>query len=118
MPMCTSNNAMYDASAWDFSAYSDECFKKFGVRVGRDDLATMEYGGKTALYTNVIFTNGLLDPWSGGGFLVSASSAYAMLLPNAAHHLDLRASNPADPDSVVDARKKICKIISHWIKAF
>lgn len=116
MPMCNKDNIMYEASSWDFGQYSDACYKKYGVRVKRDDLAILEYGGKKALYTNIIFTNGLLDPWSGGGFLVTASSAYAFLLPNSAHHLELRASNPADPASVRDVREKIKDVISQWIK--
>ncbi|GJQ72873.1 hypothetical protein Trydic_g1521 [Trypoxylus dichotomus] len=116
MPMCTKNNPMLETSEWNFEKYADSCFKKYGTRPTREDLAELEYGGKNALYTNVIFTNGLLDPWSGGGFLVSGTTAYAILLPNSAHHQELRASNPSDPPSVVEVRQRIEDIISNWIK--
>ena len=51
-------------------------------------------------------SNGQLDPWSAGGVLKTlASDLPAELIPNAAHHLDLRASNEKDTADVVRARE-------------
>jgi hypothetical protein len=51
--------------------------------------------------TNIIFSNGQLDPWSAGGVLKQVSPDVVILyLLNAAHHLDLRTPNPADDISV------------------
>lgn len=51
------------------------------------------------------YSNGQLDPWSAGGVLETLTSDLpAVLIPNAAHHLDLRAKNPADTIDVVEAR--------------
>lgn len=63
------------------------------------------------------FRNGLLDPWFGGGVLKSLSDTLiAILIEGAAHHLDLRSSNPADPKPVIAARQEILKWINRWIK--
>ena len=36
-------------------------------------------------------------------------------MDGAAHHLDLREPNAADPDDVVNARKEIIAIMNEWI---
>ena len=73
----------------------------------RPALANTMYGGRSLeAATNIVFSNGLLDPWSSGGVLKPVGGTTALIIPEGAHHLDLRASNPKDPVSVVDARKK------------
>ena len=45
-------------------------------------------------------SNGLRDPWHGGGFLKPGSPAsgnHWLLMPNGAHHVDLRAPHPQVP---------------------
>lgn len=64
----------------------------------------------------VFYSNGLLDPWSSGGVLYNVSSSTAaVIIPEGAHHLDLRESNPADPFSVRTARKFHRKFIRRWL---
>jgi len=64
------------------------------------------YGGFDATvdfssYSNIFFINGKLDPWSSGGVLVNVSSSLpAFYMAGAAHHLDLRLPNAADPIDV------------------
>lgn len=119
MPMCNEDNVMFERFDWNLQTYRENCQKKFGVAFTRDDDAVLQYGGKTAPYSNVIFTNGLLDPWSAGGMLqTSLPSVYSILIPNSAHHLDLRASNPADPQMVSTARRDIENILKNWIKMY
>ena len=49
-------------------------------------------------YSRIFFANGELDPWHAGGLLESVSdSIIAHVMPDCAHHLDLRLPNPADP---------------------
>ncbi|XP_068083135.1 lysosomal Pro-X carboxypeptidase isoform X2 [Anabrus simplex] len=120
MPMCSDGrHDMFEKKAWDFTQYSDTCYKKWKVRP-QPDLAVKIYGGKDISTTsNIIFSNGLLDPWSSGGVLRSMStSVRAVIIPEGAHHLDLRASNPADPTSVIEARRAYQYFISTWIKQY
>ena len=68
------------------------------------------------IFLLVFFSNGLLDPWSGGGVMKEISSTiFTVIIPESAHHLDLRAANPADPDSVKQARKRYKKIFRTWL---
>ena len=54
--------------------------------------ASFRWGGrKLDALTNVVFSNGLFDPWSGGGVLKSLSdSVVSVIIPEGAHHLDVR----------------------------
>ena len=64
-------------------------------------------------------SNGLLDPWHVGGVLESLSeSLVAVVIPNGAHHIDMRASNPADPPDVVAAREMEKEEISKWLSQY
>ncbi|VVC30215.1 Alpha/Beta hydrolase fold,Peptidase S28 [Cinara cedri] len=118
MPFCTKggDDDMFEPSPWDFDAYAESCELMYGVRP-TTDLMEKVYGGKhIRAASNIIFSNGMLDPWSSGGVLKSVSSTVrAFLIPDAAHHLDLRASNPNDPKSVIQARKHIKNWIRGWI---
>lgn len=67
----------------------------------------------------IFFSNGLLDPWSGGGVTENLSqNNIVVVLPDTAHHLDLRGENPADPSSVVRARKLYMNIFRKWIRNY
>ena len=63
-----------------------------------------------------IFSNGLRDPWSSGGIVKTISdSILSVIIPEGAHHLDLRGANKLDPKSVVDARNVHRDNIQKWI---
>ncbi|CAK9803908.1 Lysosomal Pro-X carboxypeptidase [Anthophora quadrimaculata] len=118
MPMCSDGvNDMFEPNPWNLDEYSKECMKKFSVKP-QSDLVCEQYGCKDlSTATNIIFSNGLMDPWSSGGVLQNlSSSAIAIIIPESAHHLDLRSSEINDPYSVILARKYHRYFIKQWIK--
>ena len=44
-----------------------------------------------------------------------SDSVISVIIPEGAHHLDLRGSNPLDPKSVIDARNVHRDNIKKWI---
>uniref|UniRef100_A0A0D9XP81 Uncharacterized protein n=1 Tax=Leersia perrieri TaxID=77586 RepID=A0A0D9XP81_9ORYZ len=69
--------------------------------------------------SNIIFFNGLRDPWSAGGVLKSISkSIIALVEPEGAHHVDLRFSTKEDPEWLKNVRRKEMRIIADWLKEY
>ncbi|XP_035786025.1 lysosomal Pro-X carboxypeptidase-like [Anopheles albimanus] len=121
MPMCADGvNDMFWPQKWNLDQYSDTCFKQFGIRPHPQN-AIINYGGQYLVgsITNIVFSNGLLDPWSGGGVLRSSNDKIKIvLIPEGAHHIDLRAANANDPETVVLARQKHYQSMLEWIAEY
>jgi len=120
MPMCSNGmDDMFLKKDWNLNKFSDDCFKQFSVRP-REKSAIVNYGGVNLnSASNIIFSNGLLDPWSGGGVLRSPNDKVKiMIIPEGAHHLDLRASDKNDPESVKEARMFELNAIKDWIHSY
>ena len=67
--------------------------------------------------SNILFSNGAYDPWSGGGVLSNLSaSLHAIIVPSGAHHIDLMFTDPADPPDVTQVRAREMAIIAQWIR--
>ncbi|XP_066015693.1 lysosomal Pro-X carboxypeptidase-like [Pocillopora verrucosa] len=81
--------------------------EKWGV-VPQPNWAPIQFCGKDiSSSSNIIFSNGDLDPWRPGGVLEDVSpTLVALLVRGGAHHLDLRASNPLDPPTVKQAQEQ------------
>lgn len=103
----------------------EPCASLFNGSVTPDTQAlTRRYGGYAigdgaAGVTNLIWSNGKRDPWSGGGFLtpVEGSGNYWFLMDEGAHHLDLRGPHDDDPPQVSQVRAHEQAIIWDWIEA-
>ncbi|OAY86114.1 lysosomal Pro-X carboxypeptidase-like isoform X1 [Ananas comosus] len=125
MPMSSSEeNSMFPAYNFDFAAYGDECVESYGVKP-RPRWITTEFGGHDIskvlekFGSNIIFSNGLLDPWSGGSVLQNISdSIIALVTPLGAHHIDLRPSTNNDPDWLVKQRESEINLIQSWISDY
>ncbi|PSS30665.1 Lysosomal Pro-X carboxypeptidase [Actinidia chinensis var. chinensis] len=121
MPMSTKQDSMFPASDYNYTSYQLDCWNSFRVKP-RPKWITTEFGGhdfKTALKmfgSNIIFSNGLLDPWSGGSVLDDVSdSIVALVTEKGAHHLDLRAVTAEDPDWLLEQRESEIKLIRGWL---
>lgn len=69
--------------------------------------------------SNIVFSNGELDPWQAGGVTFEVSKeTTALYIEHSAHHLDLRLPNPADPQTVTDARQLETELIAKWIDQY
>jgi lysosomal Pro-X carboxypeptidase len=67
-------------------------------------------------YSNIIFSNGALDPWRSGAILTNVSdTVISIIIEDSAHHLDLRAPNSKDPASVTAARQWEIETIQLWL---
>lgn len=69
--------------------------------------------------SNIIFSNGELDPWHAGGVVEDVmENNVVLMIPKSAHHLDLRTPNAADPPSVTQARDIETMHIKQWIEDY
>ncbi|XP_014257101.1 lysosomal Pro-X carboxypeptidase [Cimex lectularius] len=120
MPMCNNGETdMFEKSSWDLKKVSDDCFKQYKLRPSVNIIRDLFGGKRISWATNIIFSNGLLDPWSSGGVLHNVSkTAVAVIIPESAHHLDLRAQNENDPTTVRMARKYYKSVFKKWIQDF
>nr|VZI43284.1 unnamed protein product [Spirometra erinaceieuropaei] len=118
-PICANGETdMFKPQAWDPLDFSDRCEAKFGVRP-RMSWADVNFWGKNLhSLTNVIFSNGDLDPWSAFGVLEGSQAPNVDIIRIAfgAHHLDLRGSHPNDTSEVQYARAMEKVIIEKWIR--
>ena len=101
---------------WIYSDYVTMCQETYGVtpRPAWTDISFWGHQIKAA--SNIIFSNGKLDPWMPGGVTYNISdSVTAIVIEHGAHHLDLRTPDPSDPQSVIDARNQERAIITGWL---
>ncbi|XP_057313778.1 lysosomal Pro-X carboxypeptidase-like [Hydractinia symbiolongicarpus] len=117
MPLCQDGvRDMWLPYEWNFEAFAEGCKKQWGITT-RKYWAQSQYGGFNINgASNIVFSNGKLDPWSGYGVLNTTNPRITtVFIKDGAHHLDLRKLNPLDPQSVIDARNVHKKSISSWI---
>merc|ERR1719195_788372 len=108
-----------NCSHWDFEAEADRCEATWGVRPRKNWARTGLSSKRIQAASNIVFSNGLQDPWHGGGILRNISdSVVAVVIANGAHHIDLMFSDPADaafPD-IVAARNLERDHMRRWVE--
>jgi lysosomal Pro-X carboxypeptidase len=116
--------SIFPASQWSYDDRVTYCKLNFDVEPRRNWITT-EFGGHDIYRvlkrfgSNIIFFNGLRDPWSGGGVLKNISnSLVAIVAKEGAHHVDLRFSTKEDPEWLKNVRKQEVNIIAKWISQY
>ncbi|TKY48589.1 Lysosomal Pro-X carboxypeptidase [Spatholobus suberectus] len=124
IPIGIVNNTMFQPDPFIFKSFAKDCKKQFGVSP-RPHWVTTYYGGhniKLVLQkfgSNIIFSNGLRDPYSSGGVLKNISdSLVAIHAVNGSHCLDILGANQSDPGWLVEQRKKEIEIMKGWIAQY
>ena len=91
--MCPLSSRFW-SEPWDNDAAVAACKETWGV-TPRPLWATVQWGGKKlGAASNIVFSNGLLDPWSGGGVLGNVSAAkdvVAVIIPEGGWPLVVRS---------------------------
>lgn len=109
---------MFWAAKQNWTSKGEDCKRNWGITPRLEWAQTM-YGGRQALKSasNIVFSNGNYDPWSGFGVMESVSeSVVSIIIEEGAHHLDLMFSNPLDPESVKEARHTEKLHMLKWVK--
>ncbi|XP_048322126.2 uncharacterized protein LOC107415016 [Ziziphus jujuba] len=116
--------SIFPESEWHYNDSASSCKYAFDIEPRRNWITT-EFGGYDIqrvlkrFGSNIIFFNGLRDPWSGGGVLKNISSTIvAIVAKEGAHHVDLRFSTKEDPEWLKDVRKQEVNIIQGWISRY
>jgi hypothetical protein len=101
-------NDMFWPSPWNLTEAIEGCEQQYGV-VSQPDWVAVNFGGKGVAEwgSNIVFSNGQLDPWRPGGILnATAPTIETILIADVGHHIDLMFSDPADTPAIKDARKR------------
>ncbi|WCJ41670.1 Serine carboxypeptidase S28 family protein [Euphorbia peplus] len=124
-PIERANDTMFPPSPLDLNGFLQECKDYYGISARLHWVPTY-YGGhdiKLILQdfgSNIIFSNGLRDPYSRSGILESISDTIiAVSTTNGSHCLDIQKANATtDPDWLVTQRKTEINIIDEWINKY
>jgi len=121
-PMSTNGvTDFYLPSPINQSAIFQACQQGWGV-TPRTTWWESYFGGcNITSSSNIMMTQGDLDPWSTGGCtgVVANNRTDGItvhFMKAAAHHLDIRWPNELDPPDVVRARTKTSELIGSWVK--
>lgn len=115
-----SESSMFPKRSWSLDWLTQHCQSRFGVTPNPFAMVR-RWKFDRLVETNVtriIFTNGLKDGWSVGGFTSNLSESLPVLnFPNGAHHSDLSGRGPSDQDTkdIQDGFKTIATILGKWL---
>eukprot|EP00980_Cylindrotheca_fusiformis_P007659 scaffold1605_cov141-Cylindrotheca_fusiformis.AAC.22 len=115
-----SESSMFPKREWSMDWLKKHCYSRFGVTpdpYGMVRCWKFDQLVETNV-TKIVFTNGLKDGWSVGGFAKSLSDDLPVLnFPNGAHHSDLSGRGPSndDSDDIKKGFQTITSILGTWL---
>ncbi|KAI3933305.1 hypothetical protein MKW98_006664 [Papaver atlanticum] len=117
-------DTMFQASPFDLKNFSRSCRSRYNVEP-RPHWILNEFGGKDIklvlrqFASNIIYSNGLRDPYSSGGVLESISdNVVAITTVKGSHCLDLLPASSDDPKWLVEQREAEIQITKTWIDEY
>eukprot|EP00051_Salpingoeca_urceolata_P029014 m.488688 g.488688 ORF g.488688 m.488688 type:complete len:548 (-) comp26024_c0_seq1:82-1725(-) len=113
----TANDMFWPLNEFNLAESKRGCQDSWGVTPrelwARRGLASKYLGHAS----NIVFSNGRLDPWHPGGVLENQTdTVVAVVIPNGAHHIDLMFSDPQDTPDILQARDFERAHIARWIE--
>lgn len=118
------NDTMFQEAPFIMERFIRNCEDLFGVSP-RPNRITTEFGGhniKSVLKnfaSNIIFSNGLQDPYSAGGVLKNISdTVLAIYTEKGSHCLDLHTPTARDPNWLSSMRETEIKVIQGWLSVY
>jgi lysosomal Pro-X carboxypeptidase len=113
----TEKDMLWD-EPWDGDATATNCMETYGFVPDRYHFP-LAYGTPVDWAreaSNIVWSQGEYDPWRGGGVVEDLNdSLRAVVIPEAAHHLDLFFSHQDDTDAVIEARKFEMGEVRKWV---
>ena len=109
---------MFWPSPWNLTASVEGCVSQYSVD-SSVDWPKLQYGGwgVSRWGSNIVFSNGGLDPWRPGGIThATAPNVTTVIIPDMGHHIDLMFSDPHDTQAVRETRDMEVKHIARWIE--
>jgi len=126
MPMPMGDDPAQSCFSWENwwkQGHTDFCKKEYNL-TPQYDFALDFFGGRDvnldwSHYSNIIFSNGDLDPWHAGGVTEDVMPNNPIIwIEKSGHHLDLRLPNVLDPPAVTAARAQEEKWLKTWIEDY
>eukprot|EP00358_Blepharisma_japonicum_P006565 CAMPEP_0202940722 /NCGR_PEP_ID=MMETSP1395-20130829/846_1 /ASSEMBLY_ACC=CAM_ASM_000871 /TAXON_ID=5961 /ORGANISM="Blepharisma japonicum, Strain Stock R1072" /LENGTH=428 /DNA_ID=CAMNT_0049635365 /DNA_START=177 /DNA_END=1463 /DNA_ORIENTATION=- len=98
----------YCLSLWNTTANINYVAQWYGANI--DPAVVLRYR------SNIVFSNGSLDPWTSGAVTNSVgNSIVAFVMDGAASGMDLMAPSAQDPQDVITARATEKALIQYWL---
>lgn len=108
---------MFWNAPWNSSVAQSQCVASDGIQP-QPEWVKIQYGGWGVAHwgSNIVFSNGGLDPWRPGGIQsATAPNITTIIIPDVGHHIDLMFSDPKDTAAIKAARQTELEHMRRWV---